>query len=142
MNDAELPVAGASGRRRLWLLLALPGALGPLLVFGFILFSESAHDEARCPYELVVERPVAKAGGARVREERRRCLSNAEERRFTLVRGAREQLLGRRRFAPDVFADPGYGWDAGVSDAGEVRVLVHSPGHESVRFREGRADER
>lgn len=128
-------------RRRLWFLLALPGLLGPLVIFGFILTTERAHDESRCPYEPVVERAVAGAAGARVREERRRCVEAAEERRYTLVRDGSPRLLGRRRFAPESFDPPGYRWEASVSEAGEVQVVVHNPAHDSVTFREGRADE-
>ena len=123
------------------LLLALPGVLGPLAILGFIFYTESAHDEASCPYERVAERPVG-GEGARIREERRRCLPEVEERRFTLVSGDRTQILGRRRFAPAAFTPPGYGWDAGVSDAGEIHMSVRNPGYPPMEFREGTPEER
>ena len=134
-------MSGRGNRARWGLLLALPGVLGPLGILGFIFYSETAHDEGRCPYELVLERPVGERG-ARIREERRRCLTGVEERRFSLVRADRTQVLGRRRFAPDAFTGSGYGWDAGVSDAGEIQMRVHNPGYPPVAFREGTAEER
>lgn len=138
------PAASARDQRRkqLWFLLALPGLLGPVVIFVFILTTERAHDEDRCPYEPVTERTVPGEDGARVREERRRCVDAAEERRYTLIRGGQTQLLGRRRFAPEAFAGPDYHWEASVSETGEVQVVVHNPVQPSVTFREGRPDER
>lgn len=120
-------------------LLGLPAVLGPLVIFIFILRTESAHDEATCPYASVSERALQ--DGSRIVEERRTCIEGVEERRYVLFRGDHKQVLGRRRFDEAAF-DEGYAWDAGVSDAGEVQMHVQNPGHDPMDFREGRADEK
>ena len=93
--------------------LMLPGLFGPLLILGFIFITETAHDESRCPYQLVEVRPLS--ASVAVREDRRRCLGSVEERRFTVVRGAAENTLGRRRFDQAAFG-PGYSWSASLSN--------------------------
>lgn len=118
----------------------VPGLLLPVLILGFIFFSELAHDESRCPYEVVVQKPLP--SGLSVREDRRRCLPLVEERRYTAIREAGEVVLGRRRFAPEAFDKGEYGWSAELGDDGQIRVFVHNPGHTDATFREGTPDER
>ncbi|HEX7477357.1 MAG TPA: hypothetical protein VF331_06090 [Polyangiales bacterium] len=117
----------------------VPGLLGPLLILGFILFTEYAHDERRCPYSPLSERTLA--ADVRVREDARRCMTRAEERRYTLLRGPSERVLGRRRFAPDAFARGHYRWQASLGQDGQVHVSVHNDGHADAEFREGTAAE-
>jgi hypothetical protein len=124
-----------------WAIYAIvPGFLGPLLILGFIFVSELAHDEARCPYSQVETRQVADA--IAVREDRRNCLWNIEERRFVVVRGDRQHTLGRRRFRAEAFAAGRYRWKAAVSAQDEVSVSVYNEGHYDAAFREGTAAER
>jgi hypothetical protein len=138
-NPDNLPSEGPIlPRWALWLML--PGIAGPVLIFIFIAITESAHDPADCPYARVQQRELA--ADVAVREEARNCIGDIEERRFTVVRGETLRLLGRRRFPQSDFAAEGYGWDAVVSDDGEVQVTVQVPGHDDVLFREGTAEER
>ena len=135
MSDAKRPTW-----RKFLPLLALPAVGGPLFVFAFVVRTQRAHDESQCPYKELSRRTLV--DGAIVVEERRSCLPNVEDRRYVLRRGKHVQVLGRRLFDSAAFAAPEYGWDAGVSDGGEVHIHIDTPGHESAFFREGRPDER
>jgi hypothetical protein len=125
-------------RRALWLML--PGILAPIAIFGFILLSETAHDDARCPYRELSRREVA--AQVVVVEEVRNCIADVEEHRYTLRRGAHAQLLGERRFARADFAAERYAWSAKVSEQGEVQVVIKNQGHPDLLLREGTAEER
>jgi hypothetical protein len=136
-------MAEAENKRFLprWLVYVMvPGLLGPLLILGFVFVSELAHDEARCAYQRVSARQLS--ASIAVREDRRRCLWDAEERRFTVVRGEHERVLGRRRFRVEAFTPGHYHWDAEVGADDQVRVSVHNEGHSDAAFREGTAAER
>jgi hypothetical protein len=124
-------------RWALW--VVLPGVLGPVLIFGFIVWSESAHDVATCPYQEHERREIAP--GVVVVDDARRCLQGVEEHRYTLVRDAQPRLLGRRRFAPEAFTPARYRWRAEVTPEGEVELLVENDGQDPVVFREGTAEE-
>jgi hypothetical protein len=120
-----------------WILV--PGLVGPLLIFGFIYITEGAHNEARCPYTHVTTSTLS--DGRSISEERRECVTDVEERRFTVVHGAEQKVLGRRRFPKDAFAAPKYSWSATVLESGEAQVTVHNPGHDDGVFREGKPGE-
>ena len=120
----------------LWLML--PGIVAPALIFGFILFSQSAHDTGRCPFHELTR--SALPGGAEVIEEGRRCLGSIEERRFSVLRAGKSRLLGERRFDAAAFGQ-GYRWDAAVTKQDEVQVTVHNPGHDDLLLREGTKEE-
>jgi hypothetical protein len=111
----------------------VPGFLGPALILGFIFVTESAHDEARCPFQPVLTQRVNEA--IAVREDRRNCLWDVEERRFSV-------LLGRRRLKAAAFARGHYHWQVELRAENEVRVSVHNDGHPDAAFREGSAAER
>jgi hypothetical protein len=139
MQDA---LESTSAKRFLprWVLyLLVPGFVGPILILGFIFISETAHDEARCPYQRVELRPLSAA--VSVREDRRRCLWSVEERRFSVIRGAEEHALGKRRFDADAFGVGRYEWSATLSDQDEVKIDVRNAGHVDATFREGTAKE-
>ncbi len=120
--------------------LALPAVAMPIGIFVFVLTTESAHDELRCPF---VERGHKQLGaGVRVIEEGRNCVSDIEERRYTLVRAGASRVLGNRRLDRAAFAPGSYQWSAEVSPAGEVRVTVENRGHGHVLFREGTPEEK
>lgn len=142
MSDAPEPEAPGGGGRfalpRWSLLVIIPGVAGPVLILAFILRTEMAFDEEHCPYQDGELRQLAP--GVAVREQLRRCLPDVEERRYVIERGGARKVLGRRRFAADAFG-PGYGFDGGVSDAGEVQIRVHNPGHADQPFREGTAED-
>jgi hypothetical protein len=124
-----------------WLIYVLiPGFVGPVLILAFIFLSELAHDEKRCPYTYTSTQPLNSQ--ISVREDARSCLPGLEERRFTVVRGAVEHALGRRRFAGSAFAPDHYRWRAELTPQGDVRVTVDNAGHAQAVFREGTAEER
>jgi hypothetical protein len=124
-----------------WVLwLALPGMLAPIVIFGFILFTERAHDEASCPFKELTRRTASE--GVDVIEEARRCIDDVEERRFVVVRNGQRQALGERRFAPALFSPDVYSWEIKVSEAGETHVRIAQKGHGEVVFREGSERER
>jgi hypothetical protein len=109
--------------------------LAPIGIFAFIVLTERAHDESRCPY---VERTRLEAGAdARVVEETRSCVEGIEERRFVLERGARRQLLGERRLPRGAFEPAAYTVTVTRSPEGEVQVRIRNQGHGEVVFREG-----
>jgi hypothetical protein len=120
--------------------LLVPGFLGPVLILGFIFVSQRAYDEDRCPYVRAELRQLSTA--LAVREDRRNCLWDSEERRFTVVRGQQERTLGRRRFQRRDFRVGSYRWQAALSPEGEVSVEVHVQGHADEVFREGTEAER
>lgn len=137
-ND-DKPESGPAFPR--WAVYVLvPGLVLPVLILGFIFVSELSHDERRCPYSRVSTQALA--GGVRVREDRRRCMSNVEERRYTALRGDGETLIGRRRFSPAAFEQGAYRWVAKLGDDGQVHIDVHNAGHADATFREGTAAER
>jgi len=124
-----------------WVLwLALPGAIAPIAIFAFILFTETAHDEANCPFAELTRRTAGE--GVEVIEESRRCIDDVEERRFVVVRNGQRQAIGERRFAPALFAPDVYSWEIKVSEQGETHVRVAQKGHGAVVFREGTESER
>jgi hypothetical protein len=125
-------------RWALWLML--PGIIAPLLIFGFIVWSESAHDDARCSYRPLARRELSPQ--IAVVEEVRSCVSGVEEHRYTLLRGTSSQRLGERRFDRAAFAQGRYSWSASISEQGEVQVIVRNVGHADLLLREGTAEER
>ena len=68
-------------------------------------------------------------------------MRDVEERRYTLLRGGKQQLLGERRFAQSAFAPGKYRWTAVITDAGEVQLTIHNEGHADLLLREGTAEE-
>ena len=125
-------------RWALWLML--PGISAPLLIFGFIVITESAHDPGRCPYRELSRRSLGPE--VQVVEQVRNCVGQVEEHRYTLFRGAQSRLLGERRFDTQAFAASRYHWSAMITTEGEVQVLVHNQGHDDLLLREGTAEER
>ena len=121
----------------LWLML--PGIVTPALIFGFILWSESAHDPQRCPFRELSRTTLV--DGADVIEEGRRCIGKIEERRFRLERAGQARILGERRFDADAFAAGHYSWNAVITKEGEVQVTVRNQGHDDLLLREGTAEE-
>lgn len=135
MSDSEKPFLPRWARYAL-----LPGLLGPVAILGFIVVSETAHDEARCPYVAGETRVLG--GGVLVREDSRNCLLDVQDHRFSVIRGGEERVLGRRRFRAEAFAPGRYAWTAALSDEGEVQVVVKNEGHGESMFREGKPSER
>lgn len=122
----------------LWLML--PGIAAPVVIFGFILVSQRAHDEARCPYRELTRRVLAPS--VIVVEEARNCLGQVEEHRYSLLRAAERRILGERRFDRQAFAPGHYRIIAELTQQGEAQLVVHNDGHDDVLFREGTPRER
>lgn len=134
-------IARFTGPLPRWLFFVLvPGVAGPILILGFIFATEIAHDPSRCPYVRASQQPLA--AGVSVREDGRSCVPGIEERRYTLVRGDHEQVLGRRRFRRAAFEPGQYAWSAALSADGEARVTVDNKGHDRAVFREGKPNEK
>jgi hypothetical protein len=82
--------------------------LAVLVVFGLIVRSERAHDEERCKFVALSQRNL---GAVSVREERRSCLPEVEERRYLVKRGALPVLeLARKRLPSAQFGAKRYTW--------------------------------
>lgn len=140
--DAPRP-AGEGEKRFLprWVTwFALPAAVGPIAIFGFVLVTERAHDPEACPFEEVTRRELGPS--LAVIETARHCVADIEERRWTIVRDGRARVLGNRRLERGAFAPAHYEWRAELSEADEVRVTVVNEGHGHVVFREGTPQER
>lgn len=132
-SGSDLPLP----RWVLWLMV--PGIVAPVVIFGFIVYTQLAHDPDRCPYR---ERSRKALGPAvTVVEEARSCMPSVAERRFTLLRGAQRQILGERRLRQSAF-EAGYRWNASQGPGGEVKVVIHNDGFGELSFREGTARER
>jgi len=118
----------------------LPGLFGPLLILGFIFVTEVAHDETRCPYTRGETRALTPE--VAVREDHRTCLWDVEDHRFSVVRGATERVLGRRRFRAEAFLPGNYNWSAKLDAKDQVHVHIKNEGHSDAQFREGTEQER
>lgn len=119
--------------------LILPGLLGPVLILAFIFRDQLAHDEARCPYVPGETRVLGP--GVAVREDRRSCLGDVEDHRYSVIRAAHERPIGSRRFRAEAFAAGHYEWTAELGAGDEVHVHVKNAGHANADFREGTAAE-
>ena len=138
-GEEAQPDTGSNWALPRWAIIAMiPGVAAPLVILGFILRMEYAHDEERCPFTPVATRALD--ADVAVREEARGCLPDVEERRYLVVRGRRSELIGSRRFAPAAFG-AGYAWRAEVSEGGEVSVYITNPGHPERMYREGTAED-
>jgi len=121
-------------QRWLAMVVLLPGAI---LMTGVLLYTakvEIAHDEARCPYEVVESRRVSQGG--RITEERRSCQPGVAEHRWIYEAAGREPfVLGARRLPASSFRDEDYGWSTQWSDGG-IELRVDNEGVDSRNFRE------
>ncbi len=105
-----------------------------LTVFVLIVRSESAHDQAGCPFRSLGERTFA---GGRVREEERSCLPVISERRYLLERDHEAAFeIVRKRLASDRFAPTRYRWELADSAQGQLILRVYIDGKLSSEFRE------
>jgi hypothetical protein len=121
-------------QRWLAVVLLLPGAIGMIGVLIYTASVEIAHNEERCPYEVVESRSVA--GGGRITEERRSCQPDVSEHRWIYNAGDRPAVvLGARRLPATAFRSEDYTWSTGWSDGG-IELMVENEGVDSRRFRE------
>jgi hypothetical protein len=121
------------------LLIALPAIGLPVVILLFILRNDVAHDEARCPYELLTAQRIDSS--TEVIEERRSCIDGVEDRRYSVRRVDSLRPLGTRRLPPKAFEPPSYKWTAELRN-GQMFLKVITNGHPDAEFREGTEQER
>jgi len=122
--------------------MALSGlmVLTVLVIFGLILRSESAHDEASCPFEPHAERSL---GDARVIEESRSCVPEAEERRWLVERpGQKPYELARKRLDKARFSDQRFVWKLSHDDKQQLVIKLEVDGVLLSEFHEADAAKR
>lgn len=112
-------------------------ATAPIGIIAFIMFfmmrSEWAFDEARCPFEEVELRLVHEA--ASMREDERACQEGVEEHRWVLLReGQAPHEIARRRMDAEYFRGA-YAWTA-ADEGGNIVLTIRTPGQEERTFRE------
>lgn len=108
-----------------------------LVIFGFIVRSESAHDEAKCPFARKDERAV---GEVLVVEEARRCVPEAEEHRWLVMRDGKAIEFARKRLHTESFEQAS--WSAEADENGLVVLRLSVADKEVAEFREVDAPDR
>jgi len=136
MSDASDPAAPKS---RAFSIAARVAAAGMVIcvlgIFVFILRSERAHDETRCPFIAGEVRRVE--AGVQVQEQWRRCQPGVEERRWLILRGdepARE--FARRRLHAQAFEADTYEWNVHPDPQGKLILDVHTEGAPDIEVLE------
>ena len=114
------------------LALALPSVFLVIGIAIFVARAELAHDEDSCPFEAVEARELN--DDVQVREERRSCQPEVEERRWIVMRGEDEREVGRRRLASQFYSPEAYTWATELEDG--VVLQIQNSGVESATFRE------
>ncbi|HEY6881046.1 MAG TPA: hypothetical protein VI299_23635 [Polyangiales bacterium] len=105
-----------------------------LTVLTLIVRNESAHDEAKCPFTQVSERPF---DGGYVIEQQRSCVNGISERRYLLTRPGKPQFeLARKRLASERFEGTRYHWEATTDAQKRVVIKMILDGKPSSEFRE------
>jgi hypothetical protein len=112
--------------------------LSVLVVFVLIMRSESAHDEQRCPFARSEARALA--GDVQVIEEARRCVPEAEERRWLVQRGSEAPIeIARKRLPRESFAGQRFAWRAREDAKHQVVVELEVDGKSISEFHESDA---
>lgn len=120
-------------KRPVLIVLATAPAVVAVGAFVFIVRTELAFDEARCPYVEGEARVLRE--GLSVREDARECQPGVEEHRWVVLReGEEPREIGRRRLESRYFEDD-YAWSA-REEEGRVRLEIRNPGQEPRVFRE------
>lgn len=120
--------------RRIGMALSALMVLTVLTVFVLILRTESAHDEAKCPFAKSGEQAFS---GGRVIEEQRSCVPELEERRYLLERSGKPAYeLARKRLGGQFFRDNRYAWTLTEDAQKQVRLRILVDGKISSEFRE------
>jgi hypothetical protein len=131
-TEPESEPASRGWKRPLLIVLATAPVGVAVFAFAFMVHSEVAFDEDRCPYRTREERSVGDA--VSVREEARACSDGVEEHRWVLLRDGDAPLeLGRRRLVAELYQ--GYTWEA-REENGRVRIEIRNPGQDPRVFRE------
>lgn len=103
-------------------------------IFALVIRSESAHDEASCPFQELSER---KLKSATIREQKRSCVPESEEHRWLISRdGKPEMELGRKRLPKERFDPTRAKWTLSQDEANEVILRIEVDGQMLSEFRE------
>lgn len=120
--------------RRIGIVASALMAVLVLVVFGLVVRSESAHDEASCPFALVGERSL---GEATVVEESRSCVPEAEEHRWLLRRPGQSTVeLGRKRLPSERFHKDRTKWKLSEDKNKQVVLEIEVDGRPFSAFHE------
>jgi hypothetical protein len=105
-----------------------------LSILVLIVRSESAHDEASCPFAKLDERTF---GDAQVVEEARSCLPEVEERRWLVARpGRTPREFARKRLDKARFASERFSWELEEDEDHKVVLRMDVDGQLLSEFRE------
>ncbi len=120
--------------RRLGMALSGLMVMLVLIIFGLILRSESAHDEASCPFANLSERTH---GDAHVIEESRECIDGVEERRWLVARAGQETYeLARKRLEKSRFAESRFLWKIEQNEQEKLSIHLVVDGQTLSEFHE------
>jgi hypothetical protein len=140
------PVPPAVVERRKKLLRTMGIAVSALMVvlvlavFALIVRSERAHDETRCPFGRRSQQALDELV---VIEETRRCVPEAEERRWLLARPGKPPFeFARKRLTIGLFTHPKTHTELTRDKQGLVVLTLHVGGVEPTEFREADAPDR
>jgi len=131
----------APKKRRALFIAARFAAAGMVLsvlgIFAFILRSERAHDEARCPFVAGEVRDVDP--GVQVQEQWRSCQDGVQERRWLILRsGESPREFARRRLHAEAFEARTYEWSVRPDAQGKLILDVHTEGAPDIEVLEAR----
>lgn len=105
-----------------------------IVIFAFIVRSESAHDEQACPFAKREERAL---GTVRVIEEARSCVPEAEEHRWLVAReGKAPYELARRRLPKKSFAEGRTTWRLSEDEKKLLVLTIEVAGQPNSEFHE------
>jgi hypothetical protein len=134
------PVPPRVVERRKQLLRKMGIAVSALMVvmvvaiFALILRSESAHDEAKCPFARRSQEPLADLV---VIEEARRCVPEAEERRWLIARPGKPPFeFARKRLPLGLFTHKDTNTKLTRDKQGLVVLTLNVPSIGPTEFRE------
>ncbi len=120
--------------RRVGIAVSVLMAVLVLTVFGLVLRSESAHDEAACPFSGLTER---KLEDVVMIEETRNCVPEAEEHRWLIKReGQKLRELGRKRLPKERFSAARTVWKVTKDKANKVVLEIEVDGRPFSAFHE------
>lgn len=136
-DDDEERESPGGWKRPVLIVLATAPVLVAVGALVFIVRSELAFDEERCPYVDGEARVVRE--GLSVREDARECQPGVEEHRWVVLReGEEPREIGRRRLESRYF-EGDYDWSA-HEEEGRVRLEIRNPGQDLRVFREREPD--
>jgi hypothetical protein len=126
--------------RRIGIAVSVLMVVMVVTIFALIVRSERAHDEARCPFARKSQEAL---GELVLIEEARRCVPEAEERRWLIARPGKPPFeVGRKRLPLGLFAHPKTHVKAERDKQGLVVLTLNVEGVGHTEFREIDAPDR